>query len=136
MKLNDENLKMYLKKHLDHNEILVCSLYGIIEPQVEVIFNLGTLAIANNFFYLGFTNRNILILHINLKNIPVEKTVVEYDTIKIIKYKNWGFWGKKIIIKYFTGEEVILKFSKYNFSIKEQKKNLFIFENTILQKYI
>jgi hypothetical protein len=126
MKINDDSIKELLLPFQEQGEKPAYYCYGVITATIGQAMLLGSLAsVVNTYFILGFTDRKLILLRINMLGKLAEKSVISYEKIKTVKVSTWMFgMGKKINIRLVDNSILKLKINKIGVGIHKQKENL------------
>ncbi|MDP4178803.1 MAG: PH domain-containing protein [Bacillota bacterium] len=126
MKINDDIIKELMLPFQEEGEKEAYYCYGVVTASVGKMMLLGTLAsFANTYYILGFTDRKIIFIRLDMLGKIADKTVVTYDKIKNVKISGWFFgMGKKLNIRLVDNSKVNLKINKMTVGIHKQKENL------------
>lgn len=126
MKINDDIIKELMLAFQEEGEKEAYYCYGVVTATVGELMLFGALSsFANTYYILGFTDRKIILIRLDMLGKIADKTVITYDKIKNVKISGWFFgMGKKLNIRLVDNSKVNLKINKMTVGIHKQKENL------------
>jgi len=128
MKFNDSTIKELLEPFQEEGEQAPYYCMGVVVATFGQALILGAAtAVANTYYILGFTDRKLAMISLDMMGNPSGVGALQYKDIKSVKISKWMFGaGKNVQIEMLNGSKIKFKINKIVLGAKiaKQRENL------------
>lgn len=114
MKIDDNMIKELLLPFQEEGEQNPYYCVGVVVATMAQSMFLGVAtAAANTYYILGFTNRKLTMIKLDMMGNPSSSSTIQYKDIKNVKISNWIFGiGKSVRLNMLDHSKIKLKINK------------------------
>ena len=126
--MTDNMIKELLLPFQEEGEREPYYCVGVIVATLGQAMILGAAtAAANTYYILGFTDRKLIVISLDMLGKPKNSSTIKYQDFKNVKISNWFFgMGKSIEINLLNKSKIKFKINKMaiGWKITKQKENM------------